>query len=91
LDDYYYQAIERSRLAYEDLPALGLAPTHERLSAEVLAALQPALTQRLTGAAQELGDLFIRSGLVRDVQVRNIYLPWQRLFEIGFDLQVQLS
>jgi hypothetical protein len=46
LDDYLYQAVERTRLAWEDLPALGLAPTQERLPVEKLAAIQPFCRRR---------------------------------------------
>jgi hypothetical protein len=90
LDDYFYQAVERTHLIYEDLPALGLAPTMERLPADKLEAVEARLQARLSAAAGELRDRFVQAGLVRDVHIRNIALPWQRLFEIGFDIQVEL-
>ena len=91
LDDYYYQAVERTQLMYEDLPALGLAPSMERLPADKLEAVEARLRTRLTAAAGELRDCFVKAGLVRDISISNIHLPWQRLFEIGFDVQVELS
>ena len=51
LDDYYYQAVERTHLLYEDLPALGLAPTMERLPADKLVAVEERLQARLSAAA----------------------------------------
>jgi hypothetical protein len=90
LDDYYYQAVERTHLVYEDLPALGLAPSMERLPEGKLAAVEERLRRRLSAAAGELRDLFVRAGLVRNVRADNIHLPWQRLFEVGFDVQVEL-
>jgi hypothetical protein len=90
LDDYYYQAVERTQLMYEDLPALGLAPSMERLPADKLEAVEARLRTRLTAAAGELRDCFVKAGLVRDISISNIHLPWQRLFEIGFDVQVEL-
>ena len=90
LDDYFYQAVERTHLVYEDLPALGLAPTMERLPADKLAAIEARLQARLSATAGELRNRFVQAGLVRDVRISNIALPWQRLFEIGFDIQVEL-
>jgi len=46
--------------------------------------------RRIQACAAELCEVFVRSGLVRDVQVSNIYLPWQRMFEVGFDVKVEL-
>jgi hypothetical protein len=90
LDDYYYQAVERTHLVYEDLPALGLAPSMERLPEGKLTAVEERLQRRLSAAAGELRDLFVRAGLVRDVRADNIHLPWQRLFEVGFDVHLEL-
>ena len=90
LDDYFYQAVERTALMYEDLPALGLAPGMERLPADKLEAVEARLQTRLSAAAGELRDCFVQAGLVRDVSISNIHLPWQRLFEVGFDVHVEL-
>jgi hypothetical protein len=90
LDDYFYQAVERTALVYEDLPALGLAPTMERLPADKLAVVESRLCARLSAAAETLRGLFVQAGLARDVRLSRVHLPWQRLFEIGFDLQVEL-
>ena len=90
LDDYFYQAVERTQLLYDDLPALGLAPSMERLPADKLGQVEQRLKVRLSAAAGQLRDCFIQAGLVKDVYISNITLPWQRLFEIGFDIQVEL-
>ncbi len=90
LEDFYYQARERTRLMLEDLPAMGLTPTQERLPSQQQAAVEARLRSRLEPAADELKRLFVRSGCARDVQVSHIHLPWQRLFEVGFDVQVLL-
>lgn len=90
LDDFYYQARERTLTMLEDLPTLGLIPTQERLPSQQQAALEARLRSRLEAAAGELKQLFIESGWASDVQVSNIHLPWQRLFEVGFDVQVLL-
>jgi hypothetical protein len=90
LDDYSYQALMRTKVAYEDLPALGLAPTQARLPEEWVEAVQGRVRARLLEAADQLSGVFRRAGAVREVKVANITLPWQRLFEIGFDVQVEL-
>jgi hypothetical protein len=90
LDDYFYQAIERTQLLYDDLPAIGLAPSMERIPADKLGQVEQRLKIRLSAAAGQLRDCFVQAGLVKDVHISNIALPWQRLFEIGFDIQVEL-
>jgi hypothetical protein len=91
LDDYAYQARERTRILLEDLPALGLTPGYERLPSPAQPAIQDRLRSRLEPAATELEQVFIRSGLVKQVQVSNYHLPWQRLFEVGFEVKVMLA
>ena len=91
LDDDLYQARERTRCLIEDLPAMGITPTMERLPDDKAAAIEGCVRAHLSRAATELRDLFVGSGLVRDVRVNHIHLPWQRLFEVGFDVEVELS
>ncbi len=90
LDDFYYQACQRTEAMLEDLPAMGLTPTQERLPDQHQAGVEARLRSRMEAAAGELKQLFIRSGSVSDVQVSNVHLPWQRLFEVGFDVHVLL-
>jgi hypothetical protein len=89
LDDYFYQARERARCLVEDLPALGISPTMERLPDDQAGAVEGRVRDRLVRAAAGLRDVFISAGLVRDVHVDHVYLPWQRLFEVGFDVRVE--
>jgi hypothetical protein len=91
LDDDLYQARERTRCMIEDLPALGIAPTMERLPEDRAAAVADRVRSNLGQAATGWRDLFIASGLVREVRVTNIHLPWQRLFEVGFDVEIELA
>jgi hypothetical protein len=91
LDDYYYQARERSRYMLEDLPALGIHPTMERLPTSNVESVEKRVQERLSEAASELEKLFIKAGVVNSVKVEHISLPWQRLFEVGFDVHVRLS
>ncbi|HVN15516.1 MAG TPA: DUF4127 family protein [Anaerolineales bacterium] len=90
LDDYFYQTIVRTQTAYESLPALGLAPTFERLPNEMVARVEAIIQNRLEPHISGLCNLFLQNGLAQDIQITNIHLPWQRLFEIGFDVKVSL-
>ena len=63
----------------------------ERLPDDKAAAIEDCVRDHLGRAAAELRDLFVGSGLVRDVRVSHIHLPWQRLFEVGFDVEVELT
>ncbi len=90
LDDFYYQARERTRVMLEDLPVLGLTPTQERLPSRLQVEVETRLRRRLENAVRELKQLFVQTGCVSNVQVSNIRLPWQRLFEVGLDVKVQL-
>lgn len=91
LDDYFYQARERSRCLLEDLPELGIQPGMERLPLSSIKAVEKRVHERMLMAAKELEKLFIKAGVVKSVSVEHITLPWQRLFEVGFDVHVMLS
>jgi hypothetical protein len=91
LDDDRYQGRERTRCMVEDLPAIGLVPTMERLPEDKAARIESRVADNLGRSAAELRDLFARSGLVCDVRVSRVHLPWRRLFEVGFDVQVDLE
>jgi hypothetical protein len=91
LDDDLYQAHERTRCMVEDLPALGLSPSMDRLPDDKAVAIEASMGAHLGRAAADLRDLFVASGLVRDVHFSHIHLPWQRLFEVGFNVEVELD
>jgi hypothetical protein len=91
LDDYFYQALERSLCMLEDLPSFGLLPSEERLpDGEIAHEIQGKVGGRLEERAHQLEKTFQESGLVKAVQISDVYLPWQRLFEIGLDVKVTL-
>lgn len=92
LDDFAYQAIERSLCMLEDLPSQGLLPTEERLpDGEIARMIEGKVAARLEKQAQTLEKIFLAAGLVKSVNISNIHLPWQRLFEIGCDIKVELT
>lgn len=90
LDDYCYQTLVRTQTAYEALPDLGLAPTFERLPDDLHSRVEAMIQDRMAPHINSLRELFLQRGLIQDIQVTNIHLPWQRLFEIGFDTKVTL-
>jgi hypothetical protein len=76
----------------QDLPELGIQPGMGRIDdSGKCAEIEKRVRLRLQKASSELNQIFIRSKLVNRVEVRNIYLPWQRLFEVGFEVEVDLS
>jgi hypothetical protein len=89
LDDDLYQGRERSRCMVEDLPAMGIAPTMERLPDAMAAAIEGSVSSHLGGAASGLRDLFLASKLARDAHVDRVHLPWRRLFEVGFEVRIE--
>lgn len=91
VDDDLYQARERTRCMVEDLPALGLVPTMERLPDDKVVLVETRVRANLSASCARLRNLFIASGLVREVRITNIHLPWRRLFEVGFDVQIDLA
>lgn len=91
VDDYLYQACERTRCMIEVLPTCGLAPTMERLPEKVVRRIEADVRDRLLVAAEALRATFVASGRVRDVRLDRIHLPWQRLFEVGFEVEIVLA
>lgn len=94
LDDYCYQALERSLCMLEDLSVYGLSPTEARLpDGEIARNMEKKVAERLEKQAKRLEKVFQAAGLLKAVRLFDIYLPWQRLFEIGCtvsaDLQVE--
>jgi hypothetical protein len=61
----------------------------ERLPADRAAAVEERVRTSLSRAAAGLRDLFVESGLVREVRVNHIHLPWGRLFEVGCEVEVE--
>ena len=91
LDDYCYQVRERTLVYLEDLPSLGLPLSEEHLDdADKAARVEQCVRNRLLRSAVSLEKVFVQSGKVKAVQVDHIYLPWQRLFEVGFETRVTL-
>jgi hypothetical protein len=90
LDDYAYQAVERSRLMLEDLPNLGLQPTTARLpDGEITARITERAAERMRDRVSHFSELLAASGRAPGVHLAGVSLPWQRLFEIRLDLDLE--
>jgi hypothetical protein len=71
---------------------LGLLPSEARLpDGAIASSVEASVSVRVQRQAQILADQFIASGLVKSVSLSNIHLPWQRLFEIGCQVEVTLA
>ena len=54
-------------------------------------AVEGRISDRLSRASADVRGLFFHSGLLRDVRIDHIHVPWQRLSEAGFDVRVDLA
>jgi len=91
LDDYGFQAIERTRSMVTDLPGLGILPTVQRLPDEIAEKIEACVSARLLAQAQSLEKIFLDAGMVQSIHVSQIVLPWKRLFEVGIQVEVVLD
>ena len=90
LDDAYYQGELRSKCLYDLLPSLGIEPTSTYISDEVAQKCLTLISERLPPLFDELKSMFIAAGCVQNASYDDLYLPWKRLFEIGFTIRVEL-
>lgn len=97
IEDWGYQAIVRTHLSREGLPARGLNPwaLGERWT-EAQAIVAEELTRFASEAlSQPQQHALSWYGKPLGIQpqtftIDNIYLPWRRMFEVGFDVKVHL-
>jgi hypothetical protein len=86
LDDYAFQAVVRSEVLLEDLPALGLPPTFERLPDGLVPEIEDRIGQRM---APHVVALAQRIGIGLSIEPPT--LPWKRVFEIAITPRVDLT
>ncbi len=90
VDDYCYQAVERSVSLLQDMPRYGLEPGEQRIEDEKIAGeIAQRIEARLQQHVKRLAELFAQAGALKAVRLSDFYLPWQRLFEIGFEINVE--
>jgi hypothetical protein len=51
--------------------------------------LRQSVEKRLSVEAEPLAELFSAPGKGNRIQVEEIHLPWNRLFEVGFTVKVE--
>lgn len=97
VDDLLYQGEVRSQAAFDLLPTLGEQPRMSNLGrhAEIVRA---AVAERLATAAEDLAAEHFNTRILRaggdtlpvdQIAIDNLYLPWDRLFEVGFRVTLQ--
>ncbi len=100
LDDYAFQGLVRTDLLVDDLPALGRAPSFERLPEPVLSKIEARLARRLEPHvevfAHKFGVTMIPNGGGADrriarVRIQPPTLPWQRVFEVSITPELTLE
>jgi hypothetical protein len=98
LEDLLYMGRLRTQIMIEDQPRLGLPPTMSNTGDQYPAVIQ-IVAERLRQAAAELAERsFVRQSLaagdgpgaaritLQAVALADIALPWQRLFDLTFDV-----
>ncbi|TMC72732.1 MAG: DUF4127 family protein [Chloroflexi bacterium] len=98
LDDYAFQGIVRSEILLDDMPALGLAPTFERLPDHVVSEIENRLGRRIAPYVEALARLLETTGIangpsechVSGLSIEAPRLPWKRVFEIAITPHIGL-
>ena len=76
---------------FEDLPNLHLTPSEARLEDGAIAsAIEKKVAERLLRQATLLEKSFQAGGKLCGLRITNVHLPWQRLFEVGFTVEVDI-
>ncbi|MED4017847.1 MULTISPECIES: DUF4127 family protein [Sutcliffiella] len=81
VEDWGYQAVVRKHISYEVLPTIGLTPRY--LGSQL---------QDVTKLVNEKLNTFIEKEMKElqyDIQLENVYMPWRRMFEVGYDTKLQ--
>jgi hypothetical protein len=99
LDDYAFQTVVRSELLLDDLPALGLGPTFERLPERLLPEIEEVVRRRLAphveALGQKLGAVSLANGpaqcRVTGLRIDPPRLPWKRVFEVTITPRIELQ
>jgi hypothetical protein len=94
LEDSSYMGRLRTQIMVDELPQLGLSPTMSSAGAKypaVLAIVEERLQQVAAGLARQrfVGQSIAGGGsriTVGAVNIREVSLPWQRLFDLTFDV-----
>jgi hypothetical protein len=99
LDDYAFQAVVRSELLLEDLPALGLGPTFQRLPERLLPEIEESVQRRLAphveALGRKLGTVTVPNGPAQCrltcLRIDPPRLPWKRVFEVTITPRIELQ
>lgn len=78
IEDWFYQALVRKDVIHNVLPQLGAS--YYNLS-HVRDDVYEAIRAKLAG----LFETYVQPGCPGSVRIENVYLPWSRMFEVGFD------
>jgi hypothetical protein len=96
VDDYLYQGVVRSYIAIQELPRLGIRPKMTNLE-EAAEQVEAIVNQRLISEADGLAcSHFVGRRLaagettlqIEQLNLQRVFLPWQRLFEIGCEIHL---
>lgn len=82
IDDWGYQAIVRQDVIDHVLPKLG-ASYYE------LAHVQPQVYASIQSKLEQFVEDYMREGSSYRFRIHGVHLPWNRMFEVGFDVVLE--
>lgn len=81
VEDWGYQSIVRKHISYQVLPQMGLTPRN--LGGQV-----SEVTDMAAEKLQQFTDTYLADIPEGKVILGGVYLPWRRMFEVGFTLNL---
>jgi hypothetical protein len=84
IEDWGYQALIRKEVTLNVLPALGLQ--HNQLASQ-----EDKICSIIEQKLNEFKYMYLRDLTPDDIKISNVHLPWHRMFEVGFAIDLECS
>jgi hypothetical protein len=81
IEDWGYQALIRKEVTQNVLPALGLQTNR-------LASQEGKICSIIEQKLNEFKDTYLKDLTPNGIKINNVYLPWHRMFEVGFEIEL---
>jgi hypothetical protein len=80
IEDWGYQALIRNEVILNVLPALGLQTNK-------LDSQETKVCRIIEQKLNEFKNTYLKGLSPNDIKISNVYLPWHRMFEVGFEIE----
>jgi hypothetical protein len=84
IEDWGYQTINRAYVAEQILPQLG--GNYFDVSA-----VETEVTRELQERLTAFKDTYLQAWETQNIRVTNVHMPWKRMFEIGFQVELLIN